>query len=76
MIQAKLIEQIGEDYGIIVASEMCDLGARLRFPAFMPEEPIDLHLRLPEKYLALFIDTAQPLIIRPRHEAESGSVED
>lgn len=48
------VEAIGEDYGIFVASEMCDLGARFHFMQIKPDEEIELHLRLPPKILEEF----------------------
>lgn len=47
------IGQIGSKYGFFVASEMCDLGAKLRFMTFDQDQPIKLHLRLPREELEL-----------------------
>lgn len=61
---AGVIQLLGEEYGIFVASEMCDLGARLKFMVMMPDQPLELNLRLPDKYLKIFIDKASPILIQ------------
>jgi hypothetical protein len=65
---ADLIQQIGQDYGIFVTSEMCDFGARLRFMSMMPDKPIDLHLRLPAKDLKTFLDVVAPFVIEGKNK--------
>jgi len=51
------VKPISEDYGIFVASEMCGIGARLYFTVIKSVEPVELHVRLPEKELKVFEDT-------------------
>lgn len=63
---ADVIQLIGQEYGIFVASEMCDLGARLRFMIMMPDKPLDLHLRLPAQDLKTFMDVAEPFLIEDK----------
>lgn len=48
------VEKLGLTYGIFVAREMCDLGARLEFSIISTKEQIELHLRMPEKALVKF----------------------
>ncbi|MDB4387540.1 hypothetical protein N9Z15_04975 [Akkermansiaceae bacterium] len=48
------VEKLGLTYGIFMAREMCDLGARRSFSIITAEEQIVLHLRMPEKALVKF----------------------
>jgi hypothetical protein len=57
----KQVKTIGENYGMFVAAEMCDIGAKRRFIAQKPNEPLVLDLRLPSPEMALFLEEAKRL---------------
>ncbi|MDB4562487.1 hypothetical protein N9113_02600 [Akkermansiaceae bacterium] len=48
------VEAVGLTYGIFMAREMCDLGARLSFFTIAEDQQLKLHLRLPEKEMKEF----------------------
>jgi hypothetical protein len=57
----KKVKTIGESYGMFVAAEMCDIGAKRRFIAQKPNEPVVLNLRLPKPQMELFMEEMKRL---------------
>lgn len=43
-----IVEDVASRYGFFVATEMCDLGARMRFMTVESDQTLRLHLRLPK----------------------------
>lgn len=55
------LDPIAENYGIFVAREMCDFGARLRLMTVAPGQPLKLTLRLPKEELKEFLEANRRL---------------
>ncbi|MFC4994688.1 hypothetical protein [Rubritalea tangerina] len=55
------VYKLAGKYGFYVASEMCDLGARLRFTIIETDKPLELHLRLPKSELDTFVSRLEVL---------------